>query len=953
MKESRHLLLAILGLGLLAFLEAGNFGVGGLSGPTSGRLPAILNIATRPQAAPTSLAVPLFFTPNRGQLEAPLRFSARAGTAMITFSAGGWNYVLEGPTGRWVVKFDFVGARPDVEVEGLGRTGAVVSYFKGKPSEWKTGLPAYSGLRYRDLWPGIDLIFRGDGDKLKYEFVIKAGARPEDIRMKLEGLKGATVDDEGSLRLLTGQSGITDEPPRAYAGSGKERRNVEARYALEAALDGEYSLGFSVGAYDRTQDLTIDPALTYCGYIGGSAREDGYGIAVDSAGCAYVTGFTYSDQGSFPVRGGPDLSFNGPEQDVFVAKVRADGGGLVYCGYIGGNGNDYGRRIAVDALGSAYVTGRTESDESSFPVRVGPDLTYGAPYADAFIAKVDPTGTSLEYCGYIGGSGEDEGHGVAVDGAGRAYVTGWTNSTSSSFPVKTGPGLVAGGGMDAFIARVGSDGRGFDYCGFIGGSQDDYGYAVAVDRSGNACLVGETYSSEASFPVKIGPTTAYHNNGDVFVSKVVASGASLAYCGYIGGNQSDQAGDIAVDEPGNVYVTGTTYSDANSFPIKFGPFHNLRGITDAFVAKIGLSGQGFQYCGYLGGDDADYGYGIAADASGNAYLTGATWSDQRSFPVRVGPDLTYSGEMDTFVAKLKPTGSGLDYCGYIGGGGFESGWDIACDSQGNAYVVGTTTSSESTFPVVRGPGLIYSGDMDVFVAKVGSEPGPPPGRADLTLSKTVDNIAPPAYGEVAYTLTAGNGGPEDASYVRVADMLPSTLEWLSSSASQGTYDAADGIWDAGSLGVGQAATLTLRVRVRTTGTVTNAGQVYSLTESDPNPANNLASVDLTTVPSIFPPVGLKVEALEVDYIFFKVWTNRLTWQANSLSAFPVNYFLVYRKEGLTGPPVSLAQVDGTVFQYDDRGVVPGRTYIYVVTAVDIYGQVSDLAIYPLLARPKL
>src|SRR5207244_496918 len=211
-------------------------------------------------------------------------------------------------------------------------------------------------------------------------------------------------------------------------------------------------------------------------FIGGNNDDEAYGIAVDSSGATYVGGLTDSGASTFPVRTGPDSSYNGGADDAFVAKVNASGTGLVYLGYIGGNGDDEGLSLAVDSAGEAYITGITNSGSGTFPVKVGPDLSYNGGAYDAFVAKVTQAGTGLVFAGYVGGTGDDQAYGIAVDGSGNAYLTGATDSTSG-FPVKTGPDTTYNGGLDdAFVAKVGSTGA-LQYAGFIGGSDDDNGYA--------------------------------------------------------------------------------------------------------------------------------------------------------------------------------------------------------------------------------------------------------------------------------------------------------------------------------------------------------------------------------------------------------------------------------------------------------------------------------------------
>src|SRR6185369_14480266 len=274
-----------------------------------------------------------------------------------------------------------------------------------------------------------------------------------------------------------------------------------------------------------------------------------------SAGNAYVTGTTESTEVDFPVTVGPDLTYNGGVFDGYVAKVNAGGTALIYCGYIGGSGFDESFSIEVDSAGNAYVTGDTASNQASFPVTVGPDLTYNdAGIFDAFVAKVNAGGTALVYCGYIGGSTIDFGTGIAVDSGGNAYVTGTTRSTEASFPVTVGPDLTSNGSNDVFVAKVNAGGTALVYCGYIGGSDSDDAFGIAVDSTGNAYVTGIARSG-MGLPVTVAPDLTFNGNGDAFVAKVNAGGTALVYCGYIGGSDGDVGIGIAVDNAGNAYVT--------------------------------------------------------------------------------------------------------------------------------------------------------------------------------------------------------------------------------------------------------------------------------------------------------------------------------------------------------------------------------------------------------------
>ena len=745
-------------------------------------------LATQERVSAGFGKLPLYFVENRGQLDGQVAYYVQGRDTSLYFTQSGVTFSLtrtkdagaeEDPearlrpvslrnsesrrTGssaarsrRWAVKLDFLGANPDARLVAEDPTSAVVSYFKGQKQDWKAGLATYSKVVYKDLWPGIDLVYSGTVNRLKYDFIIQPGAMPEQIQLAYRGATSVSVNEAGELEISTPAGGLKDAKPYAYQEIDGRRVEVTTSYDLGGDA---HEYGFRLGQFDRSRPLVVDPVvLVYAGYIGGGSS--GTAIAVDTAGNAYIAGTTV-DPATFPAIVGPDLSFNGGDPsakeatDAFVAKVNAAGTALVYAGYIGGSGNEYASGIAVDTAGNAYVTGYTSSTESSFPVTVGPDLTHNGGYDDAFVAKVNAAGTALVYAGYIGGSGSDSGYGIAVDAMGNAYVTGSTDSSEATFPVTVGPVRTYNGSTDAFVAKVNVAGTALVYAGYIGGSSGEIGSGIAVDWEGNAYVTGWTGSKEDTFPVTVGPNLTFHDPGkfalagfdDAFVAKVNAAGTALLYAGYIGGSLDDFGTAIAVDSVGNAYVTGYTYSTEASFPVTIGPDLTYNGASDAFVAKVNAAGTGLVYAGYIGGSGDDVGMGIAVDAAGNAYVTGGTNSTEATFPVAVGPDLTYNGNGDAFVVKLNSTGTAFLYAGYIGGSGGDAGFAIALDRVGNAYITGQTASSEATFPVTVGPDLTYNGASDAFVAKILN----PAFGSKNSASYVPDVLAPDmiAFGEVA------------------------------------------------------------------------------------------------------------------------------------------------------------------------------------------------------------
>jgi len=630
-----------------------------------------------------------------------------------------------------------------------------VSWFHGQPDEWQTGIGAYQQVAYPNTWRGIDALYeRASGvSGLKSAYVVAPGADPSAIRLAWHGADRAALDETGSLVLTTPVGTVREVAPVAWQDRTDGGRDaVTAHFTLlsDGADGNPIEVGFDTGTFDARRSLTIDPLLAYAGYIGGTDDEQAYSIAVDGSGAAYVVGLTVSDAiptGSggegFPATGGPNTVAPG-STDAFIAKVRPDGSGLVYAGYIGGASADLGFGVAVDSIGAAYMVGTTTSNSTptgsggdGFPAFIGPSMTLSGG-DDAFIAKVQPNGLSLAYAGYIGGTLDDHATAVAVDAGGSAYVGGDTTSNAiplsmagNGFPARGGPRTTYSGSTDGFIAKVRADGGDLVYAGYIGGTDSDGVAGVAVDGNGAAYIVGFTNSDSVAqgFPVKGGPSTLYRGMEDAFVAKIQPSGLDFVYAGYIGGTQPDFAEAVAVDNGGSAYVVGTVNSNSlgQGFPANGGPSTVYAGGGDAFVAKVQPNGLGLLYAGYIGGTSNEHGDGVAVDSSGAAYVTGQTTSNATpttsggdGFPASGGPGAIYNGNGDAFVARVRPDGLGLTYAGYIGGTEQDRSTAIAVDASGAAFVAGYTSSNATTqsFPAKGGPSTSFAGVEDAFVVKV-------------------------------------------------------------------------------------------------------------------------------------------------------------------------------------------------------------------------------------------
>ncbi len=408
--------------------------------------------------------------------------------------------------------------------------------------------------------------------------------------------------------------------------------------------------------------------LLYAAYLGGDKGDYGLGIAVDSAGGAFVTGMTASS--NFPVTPSAfkTIYSSGGFWDPFVVRIAPGGTSVVYATYLGGDGfvSEAGQAIAADASGNAYVTGSTR--DPNFPVTAGAFQQLPGSDWDAFVTKVAPDGKTLLYSSYLGGDADDTGYAIAVDSSGRAYVTGVTSS--ANFPVTPGAFQpVRSGGSDAFIARISSAGTTLINGTYLGGSSGEFGYGICVDAAGNVYVAGATPSTD--FPTTPGAFRTAFCGGvwDGFVTKLHFGGVGLAWSSYLGGNATDTIHGIALDASGNVCVSGRT--ESTNFPVTAGaPQTVIGGGSDVFAARFGPDGTTLPFATYLGGVAAEENYGVGVDASGNAIVTGYTESS--NFPVTEGAFQTHYGGgliLDAFVAKVRTAGGVTPAAGGSGGGG--------------------------------------------------------------------------------------------------------------------------------------------------------------------------------------------------------------------------------------------------------------------------------------------
>jgi hypothetical protein len=739
--------------------------------------------AAKTQVAQTYGRIPLSFEANQGQADKTVKFISRgsgyslfltdssavlaltkqdATNAMPERSAGKGAKPATAHTAKKidVILMDLAGANRATHVAGMDRLPGTANYFIGNdPAQWHSGVPTFAKVQYAGVYPGIDLLYYGNQQQLEYDFVVAPGASPKPIRLQFVGAKKLDLTADGDLTVTAANGQIAFHKPVVY----------QVRDGVRQPIDGQFDLlslntvGFALGQYDHAKPLVIDPVLSYSTYLGGSLQDLANGIAADSSGNAYVVGTTLST--NFPVTNGAVQPSNGGSADgasnVFVAKLNPAGTALVYSTYLGGSSGDYGYGIAVDGSGDAYVTGFTNS--TNFPVTSGAYQTANhstntGGRQNAFVTKLNPTGTALMYSTYLGGNFTDWGYGIAVDSMDDAYVVGYTDS--STFPVTAGAyqvvnnANITAGWSNVFVTKLNSTGTALLYSTYLGGTgYGAEGKSIAVDSSGDAYVTGGAASTD--FPTTNGAfqTTNYAAvaaglhaiANSAFVTKLNPTGTALVYSTFLGGSTSDFALGIALDGLGDAYVTGYTFS--SDFPVAGSAFqptnHALANkASAAFVTEVNPLGTGLLYSTFLSGSGqpplvnsetgtGDSGNGIAVDDLGDAYVTGIAISS--NFPTTSGAYQTtnnapssYQGLVcicgNAYVTKLSPGGSSLLYSTFLGGSYDDFGYAIALDGVGGAYVAGEASSTN--FPTTTGAyQTTYGGGYnDAFIAKLAIGP---------------------------------------------------------------------------------------------------------------------------------------------------------------------------------------------------------------------------------------
>jgi len=744
--------------------------------------------------------VPLMFEANQGQTDSKVRFLSRGGGYSIFLTSGGIVLALRpfeiaSPTNAssaplpnrnrsrpsrvrqpervsrdeksMVLAIDLLGAAANPTIVGEEALRTRINYFIGRdPTKWRRNVPTYGKIRYRNVYPGIDLVYYGNNHRVEYDFDLAPGADATQIQFEVKGADALNIDSAGNLVLTKGTSELRFQAPLLY----QEIKGIRARVPGTYVLHDSTHVGFEVGAYDATKPLVIDPVLVYSTFLGGSSDDFSNGIAVDSAGDAYVVGIT--DSPDFPLATiGP---YNSAQFRMFLTKLDPTGSTLLFADYFGGtSGLDGAYAVALDSSGNAYVTGNAMS--SDFPVVNAYQSTLSGSQ-DAFLAKFSADGSSIIYSTYLGGSNltyvggatTQIGSSVSVDPAGEAVVAGITMATdfptTNAYQRSVSADQSGDWGEYGFVTKFAGDGASLVYSTYLAGSTLNANDSctgcfpvseildVVTDASGNAYVTG--YTTTTDFPVTSGAFAtifpAYLSSS--FVSKFTSSGA-IVYSTYLGGLVDSYLDAIAVDVTGSAYVTGYDWAGDN-FPIVTTSIcdPSAAACNGAIIAKLDPKGASLMYSTFLGTSNNMFGQKIKVDANGDAFIVGSDVQFDLANPI----EEFAGGAGNVVVAEIDPSASTLLMATFLGGQVWDAASGLALDSKGAAYVTGETQSID--FPVTQSAfQTALGGQTDTFVSKIDPTTNAPAvAMAPFSLQFGSQNIGSTSTGQTTVLRNMGS-----------------------------------------------------------------------------------------------------------------------------------------------------------------------------------------------------
>lgn len=615
-------------------------------------------------------------------------------------------------TQRHVLRMRFEGANPASIAYGTDVLEGRLNYFVGDRDRWARDVPRYGTVRMENIYDGVEARFHVDGDHPRYDLVVAPGIDPAVITIGIDGARGFHTTAEGDLEIATEFGSVMQSRPVAWQMIDGEKRSIPCEFRI----DGNRRVRFSMGQYDASRTLVIDP-LIYSTFVAGTGLHITSNSVIDRDGNIYLVGSTIS--ADYPTSTGAYQTTSNKvdpgDAIVFVTKMNPSGTALAFSTYIGGAAsNDNGFGIAIDSSRNVFAVGTTNQtgNTGDYPVTSGAFQTARGGGADGFLSKLSSTGNTLVYSTFLGGPGDESIYDVAVDRQGNAIATGESDST---FPTTTGAYQRTRGGIfDAFVTKFNASGSALTYSTLIGGEDSESPLCISVDSAGNSFIGGQTLSS--NFPTTSGAYDRTLNSlNDAFFTKLNAAGSALVYSTFIGGTDDQSVIDVVASNDGTAVVVGWTRAD--DFPTTNEAYSTTfnGGFSDGFLLKFNSTGSSLLYSTYLGGSDEDYAYAVAVDHKGRPYVTGTTYSTD--FPMTLTAyDISHNGESDLFVVKLNFNASGFLYSSYIGGESDDIPVGMGVDSSGTACIGGYTYSPD--FPTTPGAFQTSSSFNAVFALKI-------------------------------------------------------------------------------------------------------------------------------------------------------------------------------------------------------------------------------------------
>ncbi len=742
--------------------------------------------------------IPLLFEPNLGQSDPRVRFLSRGPGFGLFLTDNEAVLALPGdkpfaarhglrqpaspvPKSTAVLRLAFVGAQPAPKIAGEERQKALVHHHVGNDrSKWRTGIPTFRSVVYRDLYPGIDLAFSGGRGGPRYDFTVAPNADARVIRLGFPNAERLSLDAKGALIVRVAGRDIRHSAPVLYQEFGGRRELISGRFELRS----RNQVGFRVGAYDRSRPLTIDPTLDFATVIGGGNYENTGGLAVQS-GNVFVAGYSFS--ADLPASASALTGI----WDAYVAKLSGSDGSLVYSTYVGGQGDDYAQALVVDGQGRAHIAGFSEvragmQSPDDFPVTT--QRPYGGGTSDAFVVRLSASG-QLDFGTFLGGFGPDRATALALDSTG-IYVGGWTQSDNFPTAGQPAPVQTTAHLQDGFVTKLSLDGASILFSTRIGGSGYEEVTGIAVNGAGEAHVVGWT-SSVNDFPTCIppGPTTCISSGHTeiaqaiiepkAFAAKLNANGSALVYSTLLGGYGYDIAYAVVIDPTSDsaIVVGSTTAAD---FPTRQA-FQDTRvGFGDGFLTKLGSDGR-IVFSTFIGGTSVFTTEGFREEAifsvaldpnDGQIWIAGFTSSRVAELPANYPAENDTGGYHDGFLARVAADGSRLGYWRFIGGSATDLAYNVVvapvAGGSSDIYVAGYLQPSAAyNFPIglTLGP---RGGQSDIFVAKF-TAAAPVLPVVSVTAMATPDPIY--VGDTVRLTVTVRNDGTVPATAVQLTEIL--------------------------------------------------------------------------------------------------------------------------------------------------------------------------------------